>query len=236
MTFDAQDFIKTSLPRRTNITNANGVISPVTGAGTVILTHTLQLPNTLLVPSLSHKLLSVSQITSDLNCRVLMYPTFCLIQDILTKEIIRRGTKRGGLYYVEDFSMGRTHHMQHSVGIKEKEIWLWHYRLGHPSFTYMKHLFPELFSQVQHFDFQCETCTLAKSHRVTYPGHLNKKDTLFSLIHSDVWGPSPIHTISGFKWFMFFVDDCTRMTWLYLLKHKDEVFSVFKSFHAMVNT
>jgi hypothetical protein len=83
--------------------------------------------------------------------------------------------------------MGRAHHMQHSVGIKEKEIWLWHYRLGHPSFTYMKHLFPELFSQVQHFDFQCETCTLAKSHRVTYPAHLNKKDTLFSLIHSDVW-------------------------------------------------
>ena len=115
MTFDAQDFIKTSLPRRTNITNANGVISPVTGAGTVILTHTLQLPNTLLVPSLSHKLLSVSQITSDLNCRVLMYPTFCLIQDILTKEIIRRGTKRGGLYYVEDFSMGRAHHILTSV-------------------------------------------------------------------------------------------------------------------------
>jgi len=100
----------------------------------------------------------------------------------------------------------------------------------------MKHLFPELFSQVQHFDFQCETCTLAKSHRVTYPAHLNKKDTPFSLIHSDVWGPSPIHTISGFKWFVFFVNDCTRMTWLYLLKHKDEVFSVFKSFHVMVNT
>jgi len=51
-----------------------------------------------------------------------------------------------------------------------------------------------------------------------------------------VWGPSPIHTIAGFKWFVFFVDDCTRMTWLYLLKHKDEVFSVFKSFHVMVNT
>jgi hypothetical protein len=236
MTFDAKDFIQTSLPRRTNIANANGVISPVTGAGTVILTDTLQLPNTLLVPSLSHKLLSVSQMTSDLNCLVLMYPTFCLIQDILTKEIIGRGTKRGGLYYVEDFSMGRAYHMQHSVGIKEKEIWLWHYRLGHPSFTYMKHLFPDLFSQVHHSVFQCETCTLAKSHRVTYPVHLNKKDTPFSLIHSDVWGPSPIHSIPGFRWFVFFVDDCTRMTWLYLLKHKDEVFSVFKSFHAMVNT
>jgi hypothetical protein len=31
-----------------------------------------------------------------------------------------------------------------------------------------------------------------------------------------------------------FVDDCTRMTWLYLLKRKDEVFDVFQAFHAMI--
>uniref|UniRef100_A0A6N2L053 Retrovirus-related Pol polyprotein from transposon TNT 1-94-like beta-barrel domain-containing protein n=1 Tax=Salix viminalis TaxID=40686 RepID=A0A6N2L053_SALVM len=98
MMFDAKYFTQTSLPRCTNIANANSVIFPVTGAGTMILTHTLQLPNTLLVPSLTHKLLSVSQMTSDLNCLVIMYPTFYLIQDILTKEIIKRGTKRGGLY------------------------------------------------------------------------------------------------------------------------------------------
>ena len=105
-----------------------------------------------------------------------------------------------------------------------------------PVLHYLKHLFPDLFSQVQLSDFQCEICTLAKSHRVPYPMQLNKRDIPFSLIHSDVWGPSPIHTISGVKWFVFFIDDCTRMTWLYLLKHKDEVFGVFKSFHAMINT
>ena len=70
------------------------------------LSPTLQLYNTLFVPSLSHKLLSVSQVTSDLNCNVLMYHTFCLLQDILTKEIIGRGTKRGRLYYMEDLSVG----------------------------------------------------------------------------------------------------------------------------------
>ena len=56
------------------------------------------------------------------------------------------------------------------------------------------------------------------------------------MIHFDVWGPSPITTVSEFRWFVLFVNDCTRMTWLYLLKHKDEVFGVFKSFHVMVNT
>ena len=83
------------------------------------LSPSLTLSNTILVPSLSHKLLSISQVTTDLNCIVLIYPTFCLLQDILTKEIIGRGTKRGGLYCMDDFSVGRVHHMHHPSGTKE---------------------------------------------------------------------------------------------------------------------
>ena len=35
-----------------------------------------------------------------------MCPDFCLIQDILMKEIIGRGIKKRGLYYMDDFKMG----------------------------------------------------------------------------------------------------------------------------------
>jgi hypothetical protein len=234
MTFDDRDFAEKTPPQRTCVANANGVLSPVTGAGTVTLSPTLSLTHCLLVPSLSHKLLSVSQVTTSLNCVVLMYSMFCLLQNILTKEIIGRGTRRGGLYYVDDFSMGRAHHMHHPVDNKERQIWLWHLRLGHPSFGYMKHLFPDLFSNMSLFDLKCETCILAKSHRTSYPLSMNKSHVPFALIHSDVWGPSPISTVSGIRWFVIFIDDCTRMTWLYLLKHKAEVLSVFQYFHTMV--
>ncbi|XP_010263164.1 PREDICTED: uncharacterized protein LOC104601508 [Nelumbo nucifera] len=158
MTYDAIDFSKTSPPRRTTIVNANGAISQVTGAGAVTLSPAISLKNTLLVPSLSYKLLS----------------------DILTKEIIGR--------------------------------------------------------DIQPHDFQCNTCILAKSHRTIYPLSMNKSRVPFALICSDVWGPSLVTTVSGFRWFVIFVDDCTRMTWLYLLKHKDEVLTVFQSFHMMVKT
>ena len=76
--------------------NANGVTYPVTGAGIVALSPSLSLSNTLLVPFLSNKLTFVGQVTEELNCVALMYPTFCLFQDILTKEIVSRGTKKGG--------------------------------------------------------------------------------------------------------------------------------------------
>ena len=94
MTFDPHDFSHITQPMRTCIANANGVEYPITGAGTVALSSSLSLNHTLFIPSLSNKLLSVSQVTTDLNCVVLMYPTFCLLQDILTKEIIGRGTKK----------------------------------------------------------------------------------------------------------------------------------------------
>ena len=85
-------------------------------------------------------------------------------------------------------------------------------------------------------DFKCDTCLKAKSQWVSYPVSLNKTNTPFALIHFDVWGPSSITTSSGHHWFVIFVDDCTQMTWLYQLKTKDEVFTIFQAFHAMVQT
>lgn len=45
---------------------------------------------------------------------------------------------------------------------------------------------------------------------------------------------SPIHSYDGYKYFVLFIDDRSRATWLYLLKSKNEVCSVFKDFHNMV--
>lgn len=77
---------------------------------------------------------------------------------------------------------------------------------------------------------------MAKSHRVSYPVSLNKSNIPFALIHSNVRGPSPITTSFGHRWVVTFVDDCTQMTWLYQLKTKAEVFTMFQTFHVMIRT
>jgi hypothetical protein len=79
MTFDDRDFVEKTPPQCMCVANANGVLSSVTGAGTVNLSLTLSLTHCLLLSSLSHKLLSVSQVTTALNCVVLMYSMFCLL-------------------------------------------------------------------------------------------------------------------------------------------------------------
>jgi hypothetical protein len=227
---------------KTTITNANGVSSPVIGVGTVPLSPTLAIKDVLFVPSLNCNLLSINQLTKSHNCVALFFPTHCVFQNIHTQEKIGSGRQVGGLYYLEDGFQhlnknGQAHVVTEDlVNKKKEEIWLWHKRLGHPSFGYLRRLFPSLFSGCNLSDFICETCVMAKSHRTTFHLSNSKTNLPFSLVHSDVWGPAPISTLNGMRWFVTFVDDCTRMTWLYQFKRKSEVCSIFRMFHQMVTT
>ncbi|KAL6342675.1 hypothetical protein AAG906_013081 [Vitis piasezkii] len=63
----------------------------------------------------------------------------------------------------------------------------------------------------------------AKHTRTVYPQIPYKPSTVFSLVHSDVWGPSRIKNISGTRWFVTFVDDHTRITWVFLMKEKSRL-------------
>jgi len=54
------------------------------------------------------------------------------------------------------------------------------------------------------------------------------------LIHTDVCGPMNISSIRGNKYFLTFIDDFSKKTWIYLSKSKDEVFHYFKIFKAFV--
>ncbi|RVW85170.1 Retrovirus-related Pol polyprotein from transposon TNT 1-94 [Vitis vinifera] len=74
----------------------------------------------------------------------------------------------------------------------------------------------------------------AKHTRTVYPQIPYKPSTVFSLVHSDVWGPSRIKNISGTRWFVTFVDDHTRVTWVFLMKEKSEVGHIFQTFNLMV--
>jgi len=63
-----------------------------------------------------------------------------------------------------------------------------------------------------------------------------KAANLFEIVHSDVWGISPIISHAGYKYFVTFIDDYSRYTWVYFLQNKSEVFFMFKLFLVLVNT
>ena len=166
----------------------------------------------------------------------MFYPSYCIFQDLSTKRTIGSGRVERGLYVLDgDVSGPLAHHTIVSAN-KAEDIYLWHRRLGHPSFSLLKHLFPSLVLNKNVSDYPCEPCELGKHHRASFAPSINKSSVPFALVHSDVWGPSRVLSSKGHRWFVIFVDDYSRATWLYLMKEKREVFSIFKYFHQMVCT
>ena len=62
---------------------------------------------------------------------------------------------------------------------------------------------------------------------------IKTKGTL-ELINSDVCGPMSSTSLSGFKYYITFIVDYSRKTWIYFLKAKSEVFEKFKEFKALI--
>jgi hypothetical protein len=56
------------------------------------------------------------------------------------------------------------------------------------------------------------------------------------VVHTNVWGPSRVVSLSGYRWFVFFIDHFCWTKWVYLLKHKSDAFSEFQMFHKMIHT
>ena len=69
-------------------------------------------------------------------------------------------------------------------------------------------------------DFHCDIYEHAKSHCVSYLPSMNKILEPFTIIHSDVWGPTKVPSISNARFFITFIDECTKMTWVSLLNKK----------------
>ena len=61
-------------------------------------------------------------------------------------------------------------------------------------------------------------------------------NSIFELIHSDVWGPSPIASISGSRYFVIFIDDYSRYSWIFPMKSRFEILPIYNNFAKMVKT
>jgi len=48
------------------------------------------------------------------------------------------------------------------------------------------------------------------------------------LVHTDIWGKASGPSLRGSMHFVTFIDDSSKKVWVYFLKHKSDVFNVFK--------
>ena len=108
---------------------------------------------------------------------------------------------------------------------------LWHSRLGHASISRVKQLVSRgLLGSVSSKSFDCMPCQFGKQTALPFNNSVSHSLSSFDLIHSDVWGPSPISTPGGSHYFVIFVDDFSQYTWIYLFKNRSELYQIYHDF------
>jgi hypothetical protein len=83
------------------------------------------------------------------------------------------------------------------------------------------------------FDF-CEHCVYGKHNRVIFPSGAMREEGILQLVHSDVFGLVSVPSLGKSMYYVSFIDDFSRNTWIYFLRKKYEVFDRFKEFKALV--
>jgi hypothetical protein len=83
------------------------------------------------------------------------------------------------------------------------------------------------------FDF-CEHCVYGKQNQVRFPSGATWAEGILQRVHSDVFGPVSVSSLGNSVYYVSFIDDFSRNTWIYFLRKKSEAFDRFKEFKAHV--
>ena len=114
-----------------------------------------------------------------------------------------------------------------------KFVSLWHKRLNHASAKPLKHI--SFLSEIAFSDFtKCDVCPLAKQSRLPFYPHVTHTNSVFELIHVDLWGPYQHECQSGTRFMVTIDDDHSRLTWTFLISLKSQTLSILTKFIKMV--
>ncbi|KAG8478469.1 hypothetical protein CXB51_028351 [Gossypium anomalum] len=202
----------------------NGVSSKILSVGNMVLSSNsklLRLTNVLCVPSIRKNLLSVSQFANDNDVFFEFHPSYCVIKDIKTQEILLRGQVRDGLYHFLVASPVSSDPVAvvHNVDVQRSSLitddfTLWHYRLGHPSTRIVNDVLNKcgIVTNTKTLSNVCIACQKGKSHKLPFSRSSTEYVELFELVVSDLWGPASIDC-AGNLYYVSFVDMYSRFTW-----------------------
>ena len=194
----------TSLP---TIYTAPGSPMHVSHLGNVS-TPALYVSNVYQIPKFTHNLLSIGQLT-ELGFSLTFSSTGVVVQDSQMGHIVGTARKVGRLLELIFLHLLSSRISTSAIsGQSTSSLALWHSRLGHASISRVKQLVSKgLLGSVSNKSFDCMPCQFGKETALPFNDSVSHVLSSFDLIHSGVWGPSPISTPGGSRYFIIFVDD-----------------------------
>jgi hypothetical protein len=215
--------------------NAKGM--DITHIGKIIIPtpcRNLVLDNVLHVPASHKNLISVHRFTLENDTFIEFHPYFFLSKDRKTRKVLLHGPCKGGLYPLPP-SSSKFHKLVFSA--KKISADRWHSLLGHPARDIVRRVVSTNNLSCVSLDSSsgsvCDACACAKAHQFSYSVSSSRSSVPLELIFSDVWGPA-IDSFGRKKYYVSFINDYSKFTWIYLLRSKSEVLKYFLEFQCLV--
>jgi hypothetical protein len=195
---------------------------------------TLLLSNALYCPSIQANLISVSQLL-DKDTNISLSKRGCVIT-APDGDIAAEARAAHGLFLLHTWSDQQLAMAAYSSS-NDPIYRLWHERMGHLSMRNLKKLENMStgldLSHLPHEDCTCEACLKGRMTDVSHRESLAKDAKAFEVIFSDVEGPMSVTGYDGSRYFVTFLDACTKESEIYLIKYKSEVPAMFRRYKAL---
>ncbi|GJZ95753.1 ribonuclease H-like domain-containing protein [Tanacetum coccineum] len=204
----------------------------VTNTGHSILSpplKSLRLNNVLITPHIVKNLIFVRQFVRD-NDYTIEFDSFGFsVKDFKTRRVLLRCDSTRDLYLVTAPSP-----IPHAFLVSQHT---WHQRLGHLGSDVLCRLVSNnvISCNKEKPPILCHACHLGKHVRLPFISSNTIVSSCFDIVHSDVW-TSPILSLSGFTYYVLFLDHYSQFVWVYLLVRKSDVLSKFILFRNYVRT
>ncbi|GJW95513.1 ribonuclease H-like domain-containing protein [Tanacetum coccineum] len=216
-----------------SVSVGDGHSIPVTNTGHSILPTSVRnsstYSNVLITPHIVKNLISVRQFVRDNNCTIEFDAYGFSVKDFMTRRVLLRCDSTGDLYPVTHPSP-----IPHAFLVSQHT---WHKRLRHPGGDVLRHLVSNnvISCNNEKPPVLCHACQLGKHVRLPFVSSNTVVTSCFDIVHSDVW-TSPIPSLSGFKYYVLFLDHYSQFVWVYPLLNKYDVWSKFVLFRTYVRT
>jgi len=209
------------------------------GVGNVVIKkdekETMVIEDVLYVPGMKCNLLSVGQLVQK-GFSVSMKEEVLKVYDARKRLVLKSPLAKNRTFHTR-LILPKNQCLKATT--TEDMSWLWHRRYGHLNFSSLKKLadrgmvtgLPETLTVPGKV---CEDCLVGKQPRNAFKKQMHMRAKgLLQVVYSNVCGPFEELSLGQNKYFVTFIDEYSRMIWLYLIKAKLEVFSVFKRFKLM---
>lgn len=219
----------------TNITKVrigNGNLINVKGKNSISLEScqgTKVIHDILYVPQINQNLHNVGQLLEK-DYKVIFENNFCIIKDKSEVDLFKIKMKG------KNFSFNPLKEEQSSRMTTNLDIEVWHKRMGHFNVQGTKQT-SQLCLDVPNFNDElpsCVACQHGKDIRKYFSKIAWRATKKLELVHSDLCGPQRTLSLGGCLYYVIFINDYTRMCWIFFMKNKSEVSGVFKKFKSKV--